>query len=110
MSSKVERARTAGHTDEEILDFLIKKNPDLAEKSKLAAEKGHSVSDIVNYLGSRQENKPKSDQKLGAADYAKDVAVMGAKGLAQGSAAYGDILDLIGLNPKTITPGSASYR
>ena len=98
LQEKYQKARQAGYSDEEIMDYLSKKDPTFNEKIKKAQHFGYSPQEVLSYFNKPKENTP--------SDYAKDVVKQGAQGFGIGSlGTYGDILDLLGVQSKEILPG-----
>ncbi len=92
MSTKIDQARKAGYSDQEIVDYYSKKDPSQAEKFKLAKEHGYTPDQIVGYLNKKQE-KPDERSVLDKAKAAGSQYGTGAAGGAGGIG--GDILNLV---------------
>lgn len=96
-----QKAKQAGYSDEEIMEYLKKKDPSFSEKTKKAEEAGYTPQEIIQHF-----NKPKEEEKLAVGDYAKDVGQQYLQGTGIGGlGTYGDILDLLGLQAKETLPG-----
>lgn len=98
LSEQYQKARQAGYSDEEIMEYLNQKNPDFSKKMQKAEQVGYKPQEIIDYL-----NKPK---ELTSGDYAKDFGSQYLQGASIGAiGTYGDILNLFGLQSKDILPG-----
>jgi hypothetical protein len=104
---KYQKAKKAGYSDEEIMEYLGKKDPAFEDKILKAKEVGYSPEEVLNYF-----NSPPKQEELGFGDYAADLGKQGAQGFGIGSlGTYGDILDLFGLQSKETLPGEkATYE
>jgi hypothetical protein len=91
---KYQKARAAGYSDEEIMEYLGKKDPSFEQKIVKAQEAGYSPDEILSYF-----NAAPAQKKEGAIEkYGKDVVKQGAQGFGIGAlGTYGDILNLFGL-------------
>lgn len=82
MKSKIQQAREAGYSDEEISQFLSNKNKDYVSKFKKAQENGYSNSEILDYLDKKEQ--PSRARSLisapikGAIEGVRDLASTGA--------------------------------
>ncbi len=95
-----QKAKQAGYSDEEIMEYLSKKDPSFSQKIEKAQEAGYKPQEVLSYF-----NSPKKEEIAGG-DYIEDVAKQGAQGLGIGAiGTYGDILDLFGLQSKETLPG-----
>lgn len=103
MTSYLDQYRSAkqdGYSDEEIMSYLEKNDPEFSSKMQSAIEDGYSPEEILGYFNS----KPKKEE-LGVGDYVSDFATQGAQGIGiTGLGTYGDILDALGLQAKDINP------
>jgi hypothetical protein len=99
---KYREARKQGYSDQEIMEYLGKKDPDFEKKIIKAQEAGYSSEEILGYFNSA----PKQREEGAIETYGKDVLKQGAQGFGIGAlGTYGDILDLLGLQSKEILPG-----
>lgn len=95
-----QKAKSAGYSDQEIMEYLGKKDPSFGPKVEKAQEAGYTPEQVLNYF-----NTPKKEE-FGAGDYAKDIGKQGLQGAGIGAlGTFGDILDLFGLQSKEILPG-----
>lgn len=100
LQEQFQKAKQAGYSDEEIIEYLKKKDPSFSEKTQKAQEAGYTPQEIVQHF-----NKPK-EEKFGVSEYAKDIGKQYAQGTGIGAlGTYGDILDLLGLQAKETLPG-----
>lgn len=98
---KYRKAKESGYSDEEIITYLTKKDPEFKNKLETAQNAGYSGEEVLNYFNSSTKEK-----KLGLGDYASDFSKQTAQGIGIGAlGTYGDILDLFGLQSKEILPG-----
>lgn len=98
---KYQQAKSSGYSDEEIMEYLEKKDPTFGEKVQTAQKAGYTGQEVLSYFNSAP--KPK-ESDLG--DYGADVGQQTTQGLGIGAlGTYGDILDLFGLQSKEILPG-----
>lgn len=104
---KYQKAKQAGYSDEEIMEYLGTKDPSFEEKMVKAQEAGYAPEEVLNYF-----NTAPKEKELGVGDYAADFAKQGVQGAGIGLlGTYGDILDLFGLQSKDILPGEkATYE
>ena len=58
---KISRAKQSGYSDEEIMDFLSKKDPDFASKYEKARSTGYSDEQIFNFISKETEPKAKKE-------------------------------------------------
>lgn len=103
-----QKARKAGYSDEEIMEYLGTKDPTFEEKMSKAQEAGYTPQEVLGYFNSA----PKQEDEEGSLEhYGKDILKQGAQGFGIGAmGTYGDILDLFGLQSKEILPGEqAAY-
>jgi CheY-like chemotaxis protein len=105
---KYQRAKEAGYSDQEIMEYLAKKDPSFEQKMVKAQESGYTPEEVLHYFNTKPAPKKQDTAEL----YAKDVIGQGAQGFGIGSlGTYGDILDLLGLQSKEILPGEkAKYQ
>ena len=106
MTSPYAQALELGYNDDQIAEYFSKKDPAFQEKYKKAKELGYSSEDIFTKAQESHKKKVKEPKEFDASDYAKDIATQGAKGFTVGAlGSYGDILDLLHLQPKETLPG-----
>lgn len=98
---KINEAKKAGYSDDEIVSFLSEKDSKFSEKYKMAKEEGYSSSDILQHLSPPKREKSYPERSAieaithGPTEYA--TRLLGA---------YGDILDLAHLQQKEqLLPG-----
>jgi hypothetical protein len=109
--AKYQAAKEAGYSDEEIMEFLAKKDPTFEVKMDKAKEAGYSPEEVLGYFNApKQEEEPTFGKYQPYADevgkYASDIGKQGLQGFGIGAlGTYGDILDLLGLQAKEILPG-----
>lgn len=95
-------AKDAGHTDEEITNYLLENDPDFGEIIKQSKEAGHTPEEVLGYFNSASTEKEEDVFKT----YGHDVQEQLAQGLGIGAlGTYGDILDLFGLQANETLPG-----
>jgi len=101
---KYQKAREAGYSDEEIMEYLSKKDPSFEQKMEKAQEIGYTPQEVLSYFNTpKQEEKP---EETGFKDYVSDFGKQAVQGLGVGAiGTYGDILDLLGVQAKEILPG-----
>lgn len=66
MSSQLQQALDAGYSEEEVINFLSKKDKDTASRISKAKDSGYSPKEIVNFLGNQKpvdQEKPVEEQK-----------------------------------------------
>lgn len=98
---KYRKAKDAGYTDEEIMEYLGNKDPSFEQKMQVAQDQGYTAEEVLNYF-----NAPPKQEEFGIGDYAADFGKQAAQGIGIGAlGTYGDILDLLGLQAKEILPG-----
>lgn len=98
---KYKKAKDAGYTDEEIMNYLAEKDPEFENKMQVAQDEGYTAEEVLNYF-----NAPPKEEEFGFGDYAADFGKQTAQGIGIGAlGTYGDILDLFGLQAKEILPG-----
>jgi hypothetical protein len=98
---KYQKAKQAGYSDEEIMEFLGEKDPSFGQKIEQAKEAGYTPQEVLGFFNSA----PKKE-KMGFGDYAADFGKQTAQGFGIGAlGTYGDILDLFGLQAKETLPG-----
>src|ERR1700722_5967711 len=98
---KYRKAREAGYSDQEIVEFLGKKDPAFEGKVKKAQEAGYTPEEVLGYF-----NKAPEPKKFGLEDYVSDFGKQSAQGIGIGGlGTYGDILDLFGLQSEETVPG-----
>ena len=104
---KYQQARSAGYSDEEIMQFLGKKDPSFGQKMEKAQEAGYTPEEVLKYF-----NAPSKPKEMGVGVYASDFGTQAAQGFGIGAlGTYGDILDLFGLQAKETLPGEkAKYN
>jgi hypothetical protein len=108
---KYQKAREAGYSDQEIMEFLAKKDPTFEEKMVKAQDAGYSPEEVIGYFNSPPPQKEPTFGKYQpyadvAGEYGSDIAKQGLQGFGIGAlGTYGDILDLFGLQSKEILPG-----
>lgn len=105
---KYQKAKQAGYSDQEIMEYLGTKDPTFEEKMSKAQEAGYTPQEVLGYFNS----SPKQKEEEGSLDlYGKDILKQGAQGFGIGAmGTYGDILDLFGLQAKEVLPGEkAAY-
>lgn len=104
---KYQKAKSAGYSDQEIMEFLGEKDPSFGQKIDQAKEAGYSPQEVLSFFNS----SPKKEE-LGIGDYAADFGKQGAQGFGIGAlGTHGDILDLFGLQAKETLPGEkAKYN
>lgn len=96
---KYQKARQAGYTDQEIMEFLSEKDPTFIEKIDKAKNAGYSPEEVLNYFNTTTKQK-----ELQTEDYITDFGKQTAQGFGVGAlGTYGDILDLLGLQSKEIS-------
>ena len=79
MSSAIRTARESGYSDEEIAQFLSKKDPDLGKKFQKGIESGYSYPDLLSHYEKSQE--PSRTQSIISAPLkglAKGIGELGA--------------------------------
>src|SRR5579862_4468690 len=97
---KYKKAKSAGYSDQEIMEYLGTQDPSFEQKVIKAQESGYTPEEVLGYF-----NAPKRKEEMGAGDYAADISKQGAQGLGIGAlGTYGDILDLFGLQSKETLP------
>lgn len=95
------KALEAGYSDEEIMEFLSKKDPSFNEKIKKAEEVGYTPQEVLSYF-----KAPKKPEETTYGEYASDFGSQAIQGVGIGVlGTYGDILDLLGLQAKETLPG-----
>ena len=62
---KYQRAREAGYSDQEIMEFLAQKDPSFGEKMQQAQDAGYTPEEVLTYF-----NTPKPPEEMGFGDYA----------------------------------------
>lgn len=98
---KYQKAKEAGYTDQEIMEYLGTQDPSFEQKMIKAQEAGYTPEEVVGYF-----NAPPPKQELGMGDYASDIGKQGVQGFGIGAlGTYGDILDLFDLQSKKTLPG-----
>jgi hypothetical protein len=98
---KYQKARQAGYSDEEIMEYLSTKDPTFEDKMMKAQEAGYTPQEVLNHF-----NSPPKKEEMGFGDYAADFGKQTAQGIGIGAlGTYGDILDMLGLQSKEILPG-----
>lgn len=98
---KYQKARQAGYSDEEIMEFLGEKDASFGQKIQQAQEVGYTPQEVLGFF-----NSPPKKEDLGFGDYASDFGKQTAQGFGIGAlGTYGDILDLFGLQSKETLPG-----
>lgn len=98
---KYQKARQAGYSDKEIMEFLSQKDPSFGEKMQKAEDVGYSPEEVLTFF-----NAPAKKKEIGFGDYAKDFGKQAAQGVGIGSiGTYGDILDIFGLQSQQQLPG-----
>jgi len=104
---KYQKAKQAGYSDEEIMEYLGTKDPAFENKMMKAQEAGYSPEEVLKYFNSSPKEK-----EPGFGDYAADLGKQGAQGFGVGLlGTYGDILDMFGLQSKDVHPGEkATYE
>lgn len=104
---KYQKAKSAGYSDEEIMEYLASKDTAFEDKMMKAKEAGYSPEEVLNYF-----NAAPKQEESGVGDYAADFAKQGVQGVGIGLlGTYGDILDMFGLQSKDILPGEkAKYE
>ncbi len=103
---KYQKAKEAGYSDQEIMQFLSDKDPEFQSKMTEAQEAGYSPDEVLSYF-----NKSKEPEAPGVAGHTADLAKQTTQGFGIGSlGTYGDILDLFNIQPKEISePEQAKY-
>jgi hypothetical protein len=61
MSTQIDQARKSGYSDQEIVDFLSKKDASQAQKFKTAKQHGYSAEEILNHF--QKPPEPKADER-----------------------------------------------
>jgi hypothetical protein len=108
---KYHKAREAGYSDEEIMEFMAKKDPSFEQKMVKAQDAGYSPQEVLGYFNSPAQQKEPTFGKYQpyadvAAEYGSDIGKQAAQGFGIGAlGTYGDILDLFGLQSKEVLPG-----
>ena len=98
---KYQKARQAGYSDEEIMQFLGEKDPGFGQKMQQAQDAGYTPQEVLGFF-----NSPPKKEEMGFGDYAADFGKQTAQGFGIGAlGTYGDILDLFGLQAKETLPG-----
>jgi len=98
---KYQKAKQAGYSDEEIMEYLSTKDPTFEDKMVKAQEAGYTPQEVLNHF-----NSPPKKEEFSTGDYAADFGKQTAQGFGIGAlGTYGDILDLFGLQSKEILPG-----
>lgn len=98
---KYQKAKQAGYSDEEIMQYLGTKDPSFEQKMQKAQEAGYTPQEVLSFF-----NSPPKEKEMGFVDYAEDFGKQTAQGLGIGGiGTYGDILDLLGIQAKEILPG-----
>lgn len=95
-----QKAKGHGYSDEEIIDFLSKKDPSFSEKLKTAEESGYSPSEVISFFSKSPEEK-KGNVLL---DYGKSAI----KGVAEGLYGLRQMVSPIGeeiYNPEAASKG-----
>jgi hypothetical protein len=96
-----QKAREAGYSDQEIMEFISKKDPTFEKKVQKAQESGYTPEEVLGFFNSSTKKK-----ELGFGDYASDFGKQTAQGFGIGAlGTYGDILDLFGLQSPEVLPG-----
>lgn len=103
---KYQKAKQAGYSDQEIMEYLATKDPAFEDKMSKAQEAGYTPEEVLNYF-----NAPPKQEDLGFGDYAADFGKQGVQGFGIGLlGTYGDVLDLLGLqSPGTLPGEDAQY-
>jgi hypothetical protein len=103
---KYQKARQAGYSDEEIMNYLADKDPSFEGKMMKAQEAGYTAQEVLGYFNSAPKQK-----ELEFGDYASDFGKQTAQGFGIGAlGTYGDILDLFGLQSKKTLSGEEIQR
>jgi hypothetical protein len=103
---KYQRAKKAGYSDQEIMDYIGQKDPSFGEKMSKAQEAGYTPEEVLSFFNS----SPK-EPELGVSDYATDFGQQGAQGFGIGLlGTYGDVLDLFNLQAGGTLPGEEAKR
>jgi hypothetical protein len=103
---KYQKAKQAGYSDEEIMEYLSTKDASFEDKMMKAQEAGYTPQEVLNHFNSPPINSPPKKEELGFGDYASDFGKQTAQGFGIGVlGTYGDILNLLGLQSKEILPG-----
>lgn len=108
---KYQKSKSAGYSDEEIVEFLEKNDPSFAEKMQKSKDLGYSPKEVLSFFNA--PSKPKKESALDVYQkYDRDITKQSAQGFGIGAlGTYGDILDLFGLQPKQTLPGEkAQYN
>ena len=71
---KYQKAREAGYSEEEIMDFLSKKDPTFEDKMMKAQEAGYTPQEVLSYF-----NAPPKQEEFGFGDYAEDFGKQAAR-------------------------------
>ncbi len=100
-----QKAKAAGYSDQEIMEYLGQKDPSFGPKVEKAQEAGYSPEEVLNYF-----NTPKKEETT-FGDYAKDFGSQYLQGSGIGAlGTYGDLLDFFGLQSKETLPGEEAKR
>lgn len=103
---KYQKAKQSGYSDQEIMEYLGKKDPSFESKMVKAQESGYKPEEVLNYFNSSAPEKKNQEESMGFGDYAADFGKQGVQGLGIGAlGTYGDILDLFGLQSNETLPG-----
>ncbi len=103
---KYQKARQAGYSDEEIMQYLGNKDPTFGQKMEKAEEAGYTPKEVLQYFNAPTSKNAPKQEELSFGEYAKDFGKQTAQGFGIGAlGTYGDILDLLGLQSKEILPG-----
>jgi len=108
MNNPYQNALSSGYNDEQIIESLSKKDPAFKDKYKRALELGYKPEEVFNRAHAKyqQPKEQEAPKEMGVGDYAEDVAKQYAQGVGVGGlGTYGDILDLLGMQPKEMLPG-----
>lgn len=104
---KYQKARQAGYSDEEIIDYLSQKDPSFGEKMEKAKSFGYEPEEIMAYFNAPQkqeETEEEPEQEPGVVESVADFGKQAVQGAGVGFlGTYGDILDFLGLQSKEIS-------
>jgi alkylated DNA nucleotide flippase Atl1 len=104
---KYQKARQAGYSDDEIIDYLSQKDPSFGEKMEKAKSFGYEPEEIMAYFNAphkQEETEEEPEQEPGVVESVSDFGKQAVQGAGTGFlGTYGDILDFLGLQSKEIS-------
>ena len=107
--SPIETARQQGFTDEEILAYVIEKNPAIGESANQALSTGYSASEVLSYLTTAGPVTMKKGQQLERGDVStlpqqeRGIIPSFTRGLA------GSVSGLVTGRPERVAPEDAGF-